>query len=171
MTKELVGWKRPLSLHYNDVGNSKMRIKPKQELRFNLIIFVLSLSQPWPHNPSFLFLLFWDRLWLRSRKKRKGIPNHLSFVCVSILVWLLLLSCAVYWEYKSEPSLLPALQSLVVLWQGELAEKRNYKAGALWLGEFQNGIDFFNVWLPIYPMANTRDRQSLRLQRIPSTQA
>lgn len=105
MTKELVRWKRPLSSHFNDVGNSKMRIKPKPEFRFNLIIYVFSLSQPWSHYPSFLFLLFWDRLWLRSRKrKKKKIPSHLSFICP--FWWLLLLSlcCILSTKEWAEPA-------------------------------------------------------------------
>lgn len=34
--------------------------------------------------------------------------------------------------------------------RGELAEKRNYKAGALWIGRISE-----QHWLPVYPTANT----------------
>lgn len=105
MTKELVRWKRPLSSHYNDVGNSRMRVKPKPEFRFNLIIFVLFLSQPWPHCPFFFFFSETGSDSEAGRRRSKGfLTIYPSSVCP--FWWLLLLSscCILSIKEWAEPA-------------------------------------------------------------------
>lgn len=109
MTKELVRWKRPLSSHYNDVGDSKMRIKPKPEFRFNLIIYVLSLSQPWPHCPSFFFFLYFSETGSDSEAgRRRRSKGFLTIYPSSVYPfwWLLLLSlcCILSIKEWAEPA-------------------------------------------------------------------
>lgn len=106
MTKELVRWKRPLSSHYNDVGDSKMRIKPKPEFRFNLcFVPVPTLT---PLSFIFFFFFYFSETVSDSEAGRRRSKGFLTIYPSSVYPfwWLLLLSlcCILSIKEWAEPA-------------------------------------------------------------------